>query len=50
MRKLKLLHLEDTPADSELLCAMLEATYDLDVVRVDSEEDLERAHEEVEID
>ena len=50
MRKLKLLHLEDTPADSELLCAMLEAAYDLDVVRVDSEKDFKRALEDRQID
>ena len=43
MRKIKLLHLEDSVPDSELLVSMLESVYALEVVRVDSEGAFRRA-------
>jgi PAS domain S-box-containing protein len=50
MRKLKLLHLEDSLSDSELLAAMLDSRYDLNLVRVDSERDFERSLREPNLD
>ena len=38
MKKLKVIHLEDSPTDSELLTAMLDREYALELIRVDSEQ------------
>ncbi len=50
MKRLKIIHLEDSQADHELLAAMLEETYTLELVRVDSEPAFLRAIEDPGID
>jgi two-component system, cell cycle sensor histidine kinase and response regulator CckA len=50
VRKIKLLHLEDSAPDSELLVSMLESIYSLEVVRVDSEEAFRSALQQRDLD
>lgn len=50
MKKLKLVHLEDSPTDNELLVAMLDSAYELEVVRVDCEESFVHAIRALDID
>src|SRR5262245_12067273 len=47
---LKIIHVEDQVEDSELLSSMLEEIFDLELIRVDSERELERLLEDRDID
>jgi two-component system, cell cycle sensor histidine kinase and response regulator CckA len=50
MRPLKILHVEDSPTDSELLSTMLDQAYEVNLVRVDSEAAFLAALESQDID